>query len=137
MTTDLPISISVSDELKELFLPIKAVVNKLEAQLNFQTLAANWYGDEENILLISLYLQSPEDFAFGQTQSHSGELTYFADDVFSYHDEQQNQLSCFVAITEIELKLLQQQEKILSGYLQKKLLKVINLIAKKLSLPVI
>lgn len=135
MTSDLPISINISDELLDQFSSLKRITNKLEAQLNFQTLAANWYGDEENILLISLYIQTAQDFAFQQTQSHEGELTYFADDVFSYHDEGQKQLSCFVAITDSELTLLQAQEKILAGYLQKKMLKVVNLIANKLTLP--
>ena len=134
MNTDLPISIVVNDELLDLFVTIKSIVNKLEAQLNFQTLAAGWYGDEENILLITLYLLSPEDFTFQQTQSHDGEFSYFADDVFSYHNQPHNQLSCFMAITETELQWLQPQEKILSGYLQKKLVKVINLIAVKLLL---
>jgi len=134
MTAELPIAINVSDELLDQFSALSRVVNKLEAQLNFQTLAANWYGDEENILLISFYIQTGQDFAFQQTQSHEGELTYFADDVFSYHNDPQKQMSCFVAITDSELKLLLAQEKILTGYLQKKMLKVVNLIADKLSL---
>ena len=133
MTTELPISINICDELLDQFPSLKPTTNKLEAQLNFQTLAANWYGDEENILLISFYIQTGQDFAFQQTQIHEGELTYFADDVFSYHNEPQKQMSCFVAITDSELKLLQAQEKILAGYLQKKMLKVVNLIATKLS----
>ncbi|MCJ8318251.1 MAG: hypothetical protein MJK12_01370 [Colwellia sp.] len=134
MTEELPISIKACDELQDIFPSLNSVTNKLEAQLNFQTLAAGWYGDEESILLISLYLQSPEDFAFQQRQNNGGELTYFADDVFSYHDQQEQQLSCYIAITETELKLLRQQQKLLAGYLQKKVLKVINLIANKLSL---
>jgi len=134
MTEELPISFKACDELQAIFPSLNSVTNKLEAQLNFQTLAAGWYGDEENILLISLYLQSPEDFAFQQTQSNGGDLTYFADDVFSYHNQQDQQLSCYIAITETELQLLSQQQKLLAGYLQKKVLKVINLIAIKLSL---
>jgi hypothetical protein len=137
MSTNLPISISISDELLDEFVTIKRIVNKLEIQLNFKTLAAGWYGDEENILLISLYLQSPTDFDFQQTQSHGGELTCFSDDVFSYYNEQQKQLSCFIAVTSTEHQLLQQKEKILSGYLPKKLMKVINLIAIKLLLPTV
>lgn len=137
MTEELPISISICDELLAQLTLLNSIANKLEAQLNFQTLAAGWYGDEENILLISLYLQSPEDFAFQQTQSHCGELTYYADDVFSYHNQQEQQLSCYIAITEAELELLSQQQKLLAGYLQKKVLKVINLMAGKLSLPAI
>lgn len=137
MTEELPISINICDELLAQLTLLNSIANKLEAQLNFQTLAAGWYGDEENILLISLYLQSPEDFAFQQTQNHCGELTYYADDVFSYHNQQEQQLSCYIAITEAELELLSQQQKLLAGYLQKKVLKVINLIAGKLSLPAI
>ena len=134
INTDLPISIVVNDQLLDLFVTIKSIVNQLEAQLNFQTLAAGWYGDEENILLITLYLLSPEDLAFEKTQAHDGELSCFADDVFSYHDQRHKQISCFIAITAAELQWLQQQQQILSSYLQKKLVKVINLIAAKLLL---
>ena len=137
MTTELPIAINISDELIENLASIQGIINKLAAQLNFQTLAAGWYGDEDNILSITLYLESPEDFAFQQSQTYSGELTYFADDVFSYYDKQHQHFNCFIAITNTELQLLQQQQKIISGYLQKKMLKVINLIANKLSLPLI
>ena len=134
MTTDceLPITIKVSAELKDVLSSIDGVCNKLEAQLNFQTLAAGWYGDEENILLINIFLLSPEDFTFQKTQTPSGQLMAFADDVFSYHDEAKKQLDCFIAITESELALLTQQEKILASYLEKKALKVINLIAEQL-----
>lgn len=137
MTEELPITIKASEELYNQFSALRGIANKLEAQLNFQTLAAAWYGDEENILLVSLYLQSPEDFAFEQSQDHNGELHYFADDVFCLHQEKDKQLTCYIAITDAELALLSQQDKILAGYLQKKVLKVINLIANKLSLQTI
>jgi hypothetical protein len=49
MTEKLPIAIMPSNDLMAKFKQIKSVSNKLEAQFNFQTLTANWYGDENTI----------------------------------------------------------------------------------------
>jgi hypothetical protein len=133
MTEQLPITISLCDQLVEKFSKIKSLSNKLEAQFNFQTLTAGWYGDEDNMLSIGLVLQSPEVFAWQQKQQHGGKLHQFADDVLSYHNERQ--ISCFIAITDSELNLLQQRPKLLNGYIQTKIHKVLGLIAKQHNLP--
>ena len=99
MTEQLPISIGLSSELIEKFGNIKSLSNKLEAQFNFQTLTAGWYGDEENIIAIELVLQTPEDFAWQQAQKHRGKYHSFADDVFSYHNQDENRFTCYIAIT--------------------------------------
>ena len=62
MTEQLPISIQVSGDLVTKINNIAAICNKLEAQLNFHTMTANWYGDEENILLINFNLVSSDEF---------------------------------------------------------------------------
>ena len=66
MTVSLPISIHVCENLIEQFSKIMSVCNKLEAQLNFQTMTANWYGDEDNILLVRLCLETPQSFFLSQ-----------------------------------------------------------------------
>ncbi len=134
MTEQLPISIQPSNDLVAKFSKIKSVSNKLEAQFNFQTLTASWYGDEENILLINLYLETSDFFNLEKAKDHLGEVTHFADDVFSVYQKVQPQVSCFIAITPAELTLLEQQEKILPSYIQTKLHKVLNLIAEQLKL---
>ena len=134
MTEQLPISIGLSIELIEKFSKIKSLSNKLEAQFNFQTLTAGWYGDEENIIAIELVLQTPEDFAFQQQQKLQGRYHQFADDVFSYHNQDENQLTCYIAITASELVLLEQQARLLPGYIQAKIHKVLTLIGAKLQL---
>lgn len=134
MTEQLPISIGLTSELIEKFSKIKSLSNKLEAQFNFQTLTAGWYGDEENIIAIELVLQTPEQFAWQQQQKHLGKYNEFADDVFSYHDQDKNRLTCYIAITASELTLLEQRSTLLPGYIQAKIHKILNLIGTKLQL---
>jgi len=134
MTEQLPISIQASNDLTAKFNKIKSVTNKLEAQFNFQTLTASWYGDEENILLINLYLETIEIFKTEMSKSHQGNISLFSDDVFSVYQKEKPQINCFIAITPAELLLLEQQEKLLAKYLHAKLHKVLNLIAGELKL---
>jgi len=134
MTEKLPISIQPSNDLIVKFPKIKSVSNKLEAQFNFQTLTADWYGDEDNILLINMYLETSDFFDLEKAKVHQGDISDFADDVFSVYQKEQPQIDCFIAITPAELSLLEQQEKLLPIYIHKKLHKVLNLIATKLKL---
>lgn len=135
MTEQLPIAIMPGNDLIEQFTQIKSVCNKLEAQFNFQTLTANWYGDEKNILLINLYLETQQFVDEEITKDHQGEISYFADDVFSVYQKEHQQVKCFIAITPAELTLLAQEKKLLPRYIQVKLHKVLNLIASELTLP--
>jgi len=129
MTEQLPISIQPSIALMEKYRKLKSASNKLEAQFNFQTLTAGWFGDEENILLINLIVDTAEDFLLQKIHNHQGAITEFSDDVFSFYDEKTHNTNCFVAITVTEQKFLSQQEKIIPGFIQAKLQKVLNLIA--------
>jgi len=145
MTEQLPISIYASDELVDCIAKIQSVINRLEAQFNFQTMTANWYEHEDEIVSITLYLRNPEDFterklaevqtAEGEGESDKRIYKAYSDDVFSTYNEPQRQLYCTIAITTAELSLLIEQEKLLMPYLQKKLHKVLNLIAEQLQLP--
>lgn len=137
MTEPLPILIKASDELVEQFTKLRSLSNKLEAQFNFQTLTAGWYGDEDNILLINLYLELTTTFTQLKQQHHMQRQTNVADDVFSFEDKELNQLHCFIAITDSELTILQQQEKLLSAYIQAKLQKVLNVVAEQQGLTAI
>lgn len=138
MTEQLPISIYVCDDLTEQWVKINSITNKLSAQFNFQAMTANWYGDEDNILFIQLLLETPEGFT-EQLEKQQIEqvktVEIHSDDVFSIIDDKDpQQLICTVAITESEQYLLEQQAKLLSGLLQIKLQKVLNIIAKRLNL---
>jgi len=139
MTETLPITITVNKALLEKFINIKSVSNKLEAQFNFQTLTANWYGDEEDILTIQLSLETPASFeqrkeALSKSSDCSVNISHFSDDVICCVNEGQQQLHCTIAITKSELDLLVSQPALLAGYIQAKLLKVLNLIAQQQSL---
>lgn len=139
MTEQLPITINIDNDLVDKFPKIKSVINKLEAQFNFHTLTANWYGDEEHILLIQLALETPVSFSQHQEELKLLELeklnvSHFSDDVICRVNYIEQQLLCNIAITESELALLDQQPKLLAGYLQAKLRKVLNLIAEQQSL---
>ena len=129
MTESLPISFQVSDDLVAEIKNIASVTNKLEAQLNFHTMTANWYNDEEHILLINFYLISMSEFSSATAQADSVDEETLADDVLLC--SKNSLLDCHVAITPAELTLIKQQPKLLSGYLAKKLTKVLNLIADR------
>jgi hypothetical protein len=139
MTEQLPITINMHNDLIERFPKIISIINKLEAQFNFQTLTANWYGDEEYILLINLTLDTPTSFEQYQVYlaeiSHSDtEIKAFSDDVICCVNDKALQIACNIAITDSELALLDEQTKLLAGFLQTKLHKVLNLIAEQQSL---
>lgn len=131
LSEKLPITIQLSEELTDQFIKISSIANKLEAQFNFQTLTAGWYGDEENIHDINLVLDTAADFQLQKIRNHHGKITEFSDDVFSFYDANLRQTNCFIAITTTEQKVLLQQEKIIPGFIQTKLQKVLNLIAKQ------
>lgn len=138
MTEQLPISIYVCDDLTEQWVKINSITNKLSAQFNFQAMTANWYGDEDNIIFIQLLLETPEGFTYQLEKQQIEQVKTFeihSDDVFSIIDDKDpRQLIYTIAITESEQNLLEQQAKLLSGLLQIKLQKVLNIIAKQLSL---
>lgn len=136
MLEQLPISIIPCQELAVQFDKIKGVANKLEAQFNFQTMTANWYGDEEGIIFITLRVETSDSFAKVQ-QKKQATLESFSDDVFYIRNNQEKLLECFIAITQAELALLSQQGRVLGALLQIKLQKVLNLIAKRLHLTLI
>jgi len=139
MTEQLPISIHVCDDFKQQFKKAISICNKFEAQFNFQTMTANWYDDENNILFLQLYLETPKNFTKQQTLMKKMDIKTYSDDVFSYYKNKKNEqkLLCHIAITDSELALLSQQNKLLAGLLQVKLKKVLNLIAHQLILKAI
>ncbi len=137
MTEKLPISIQVSDDLVVKIENISSVSNKLEAQLNFHTMTANWYGEEEHVLQINFYLCDISELGHsGEDEENSLKKEFLADDVLMVSSDDQL-VDCYVAITASELLLLQQTPKLLSGYLGKKLTKVLNFIAKRWALETI
>jgi hypothetical protein len=139
MTEQLPITINIHNDLVDQLPKIKSVINKLEAQFNFHTLTANWYGDEEHVLLIQLVLETPISFSehqenLKQLEQENFQISHFSDDVICQANNSEQQLLCNIAITESELILLVQKPALLAGYLQAKLRKVLNLIAQQQSL---
>ena len=139
MTEALPITIKVHNDLIDKFAKIKSISNKLEAQFNFHTLTANWYGDEAQVLMIQLALETPASFIkcqaeLGLLSPSEVSISNFSDDVISCFNEDTQQLFCYIAITDSELELFVQEPKILAGFIQAKIHKVLNLIAAEQSL---
>ena len=136
MTEQLPISITLSEQLISVCPNnITSAVIRLEAQLNFQTMLANWYGDEESLINIELILLDSEGFI--TTKSSLVDLAkakQFSDDVL-FIANNLSLLSCYIAITESELVLLTEQPKLSTPFLQAKLTKVLTLIAKQQNFP--
>jgi len=142
MTEQLPISIYVCDDLTKQFVKIHSITNKLAAQFNFQAMTANWYGDEDKIPFIQLLLETPQGFTNQKEQQKEKQQTKqvqtvktHSDDVFSFIEDKESQRLIYtIAITESEQVLLAQQATLLTGLLQMKLQKVLNIIAKQLNL---
>lgn len=129
MEYDLPISIMASEKLLAEYVKLKGIINKQEAHINFQTLAAGWYEDENSVLTIKLYIvKNNEDLQQVSIESLGNKIEV-SDDVMLYINNKD--ISCFVAITESETELLDKEPKILSGYITMKVKKVINEIAEK------
>lgn len=130
MTEQLPINIEVSKPLTVLYPKIVGISNKLEAQFNFQTMTANWYGDEDNLLSLTLHIMLPDQYHTQQQSENTADITQkiYADDVFS-NEEPLNKINAFLALTEKEQLLLEQHNKLLAGFIDTKIRKVINLIA--------
>lgn len=135
MRVQLPITIKINHELAVQFMKLKSFVNKLEAQFNFQTMTAGWYGDEDNIVGICFSLESPESFEQVTSNTQLLDKITLADDVISFFDQEKNLRICFVAITETEQNLLEQHTKLLKGYIDKKLSKALNLLTNELDVP--
>jgi hypothetical protein len=138
MTNRLPITIGHSDDLVSLLNgKFHSVLSKLEAQFNFQTMMANWYGDEDDVISISLLLYSAKEFVtLKNTHQATEEYNNFSDDVFSQASEDNpDNLTCHIAITDVELALLVKQPKIQTPLLNAKLTKVLVLIAQQLDYP--
>ena len=134
----LPISIQYSTELTVLLHDkFFSVLNKLEAQLNFQTMMANWYGDEHHIIEIILCLYEPNEYITLRDQNKK-QLNFLScsDDVFCIMPQENSiYLTCHIAITQTELALLTDQPKLDSPLLNKKLTKILSLLAIQLNLP--
>lgn len=129
MEYDLPISIIASENLLAEYVKLKGIINKQEAHINFQTLAAGWYEDENSVLTIKLYIVKNNEYLQQVSIESLGNKIEVADDVMLYVNNKD--ISCFVAITESETELLDKEPKILSGYITMKVKKVINEIAEK------
>lgn len=132
MKSDLPIKITASQNLLTHFNKLNGVINKQEAQINFQTLAAGWYEDEKNITTIEIYLVCAEELQQQLIIESLGVQNKISDDVVSYING--SNIMCFIAITDLEAQLLDKKPKLLSGYLTMKIKKVINEIATQQNL---
>ncbi|TMM47711.1 hypothetical protein [Colwellia ponticola] len=142
MTEALPITIKINDDLRDQFTTLHSVTNKLEAQFNFQALTANWYGDEEKVLSITLSLETPKSFeqrkaGFEQLSANKYIISHFSDDVIYCVNKAEQQVCCAIAMTSSEIDLLALHPKLLTIFTQTKLHKVLNLFAKKHSLTAI
>ena len=134
MNDILPITIQLEKSINEYFPKLSAITNRLEAQFNFHTLIAGWYGDEEHTLAIKLLLKSPLSYTnmlckLPELSKQSILVNKFSDDVVSCFSQMDRQIICYVAITEKEIQLLDKQPKILMNFTETKLHKVLNLIA--------
>lgn len=146
----LPLTIEANDVLLVQHPKMSSTTNKLSAQLNFHTMTAGWYSDEIDVISLHCLLLDNNAFIELKKQdqlpvNNSNEVktctnnmnvyTEISDDVYTLYNAENNHIHSVIAITEAEAGLLNTQPKLLAGYLDKKLHKVLNEIAKKYSLP--
>lgn len=139
---ELPINVQVGSELSSAFPKMNGICQRLSAQLNFQTMTAGWYGEEgeELCFLFSLDISSVYDnnkCLFQAEQTNDIEFVSLSDDVCFSHKKNVNQVNVLIAITEAELVFLKEHTAALKKYLETKIVKVVNLTAKKLNLAVL
>lgn len=135
MNNDLPITLTVDTPLSTTHPCLSSVVNKLEALINFRAMAALWFENEATIISMKLLITSIDDFSKSiDEQPVCGERTDIADDVVSFYDDS-NQLVCsIIGITVDEESLLKQHPALLAPMINKKCIKVINILASQMGL---
>jgi len=127
MEEALPITITGSASLLTRYLKLNGLINKQEAQVNFQTLTAGWYEDEANIANLKIVLVTYDEYLQQIASEGNTDKTEVSDDVTFY--TRHKNINCFIAITPSETELLDKEPKILSAYISIKMKKVINTIA--------
>lgn len=127
MEEALPITITGSASLLARYVKLNGLINKQEAQVNFQTLTAGWYEDETNIANLKIVLVTYDEHLQQIASEGSTDKTEVSDDV-TFYTHHKN-INCFIAITPSETELLDKEPKILSAYISMKVKKVINTIA--------
>jgi len=126
---DLPVQINANQTLLARYNKLRGVLNKQEAHINFQTLAAGWYEDESRITVVEIFIVDITSFQKQLSVEHLENKYMIADDVVMYsHNAQVN---CFIAVTDSETQLLDKEPKLLSGYLAIKIKKVMNEVANQ------
>ena len=139
MTTplSLPISMNVSPHLNVQFVKLTSILSKLEAQFNFRTMTAGWYGDEEAIHTFSIHILTPSEYSVEYKTHVVDQLTSHADDAFSCFNGAQNGTHCFLSITENEQILFSEHPAIISKLIEKKVEKLLNSLSSQYSLSTI
>ncbi len=139
LNDELPITINVSSELLEsvpqAYTRLTSACNKMSAQLNFQTMTANWYHDEDNQLTVTLELITPEAYLHNYSTNKHNAITQFTDDVFVKRTAtNQPVYSVYIALTLAEQQLINSHPNLSYTLTQKKFTKVINLLADYLAI---
>lgn len=110
---------------------------RLEAEVNFQTMLAGWYGDEDKLPAIEIAFTSGTGFESFLSEQSTMVVNQLADDVFYRFNPDKKQATGFVCFTESELSLIEQHAKLLPGIAKAKLVKLIFAIAESLELPAV
>jgi len=136
-TEKLPVVVFANDELKAWFKNINQVMARLEAEVNFQTMLAGWFGNEELLPQVEICFTSVTGFESFQQEDTRLACKQLADDVFYRFDSDKKQATGFIYFTESELSLLEQHQKLLPSMTKAKLIKLLRDIGQTLNLPAV
>lgn len=125
----LPISLMVESTTRNLLPKIDAIASKLEAKLNFVAMTAGWFGDPEDEIHwhFDINCRSVEQVEL----NFSNEVEQLADDVIISFDSKANRYNCFMQLTANEIDLSLAKAAVLPVLLDKKITKILNVVAER------
>lgn len=128
----LPVQISAHENVLAMYPVLKKALHQIEAHINFKTLAAAWYENEDDIIDIDCNFLTPDHFnTLHQSEREQTGYINIADDVFYLFDQNSQKLYCHIQITPAEGSLFITQPKVIKPLLEKKIIKILNVIAKE------
>lgn len=131
---DLPIKVKTQDLFETGDKASGYLLSKLEAWVNFQTLAANWFADEDFIIDLTMTLLPETSFLDLQVDSTLWQTIQLASFTAVYM-KQQRSVQAYIMLSNDELNTAMTQSAKVESLMQDKLRIMTNIAAKSFSLP--
>lgn len=134
MNEQLPITLHHQGLFEQSTAASERLFTMLEAWANFATMAAGWYGNEENVLSIHLTVMPEPVFLDHQVDNNDNWQAINQPQVTGLYKQQQQQVHCIFMLNKTQLNQLMSKENNPEDILRVCLTHQINALAKSLSL---